>query len=196
MTAPYARFQGRTHANGNLRRPVGDIRRRQEADGRRQRFRRSSGGLHQRKERGGELVALILRRLERWHSPVDQAWYRYAGLPAGAPFPSPGGALSADRNRAGTIARQGRLPASVGVFLVRTSHPGLWPVASRQVSVPRHRGFSLRHRQPAPMAGGRAVPGDGIVMSLLVGSRRSSACHVRVVPPLRPDNGAPARTEA
>ena len=37
-------------------------------------------------ERGGELVALILRRLERWRSPVDPAWYRYARLPAGAPF--------------------------------------------------------------------------------------------------------------
>ena len=34
-------------------------------------------------ERGGELVALILRRLERWRSPADPAWYRYAGLPAG-----------------------------------------------------------------------------------------------------------------
>jgi len=32
-------------------------------------------------------------------------------------------------------------------------------------------------------------------MSLLVGSRRPSACHVRVVPHLRPDNGALARTE-
>jgi len=40
-------------------------------------------------ERGGELVALILRRLERWHSSVDPAWYRYAGLPAGAPFHLP-----------------------------------------------------------------------------------------------------------
>ena len=36
-------------------------------------------------ERGGDLVALILRRLERWRSLVDTAWYRYAGLPAGAP---------------------------------------------------------------------------------------------------------------
>ena len=36
-------------------------------------------------ERGGELVALILRRLERWHCPADPAWYRHAGLPAGAP---------------------------------------------------------------------------------------------------------------
>ena len=36
-------------------------------------------------ERGGELVALILRRLERWHNPADPAWYRYAGLPAGKP---------------------------------------------------------------------------------------------------------------
>ena len=36
-------------------------------------------------EKGGELVSLILRRLERWHSSVDPAWYRYAGLPAGTP---------------------------------------------------------------------------------------------------------------
>ena len=34
-------------------------------------------------EKGGELVSLILHRLERWHSSVDPAWYRYAGLPAG-----------------------------------------------------------------------------------------------------------------
>ena len=27
-------------------------------------------------EKGGELVALILRRLERRHGPVDPAWYR------------------------------------------------------------------------------------------------------------------------
>ncbi|MCY4503600.1 MAG: hypothetical protein OXE57_18835, partial [Alphaproteobacteria bacterium] len=36
-------------------------------------------------EKGSELVALILCRLERWHSAVDPAWYRYAGLPAGKP---------------------------------------------------------------------------------------------------------------
>ncbi len=36
-------------------------------------------------EKGGELVSVILRRLERWHGSVDPAWYRYAGLPAGTP---------------------------------------------------------------------------------------------------------------
>ena len=76
------------------------------------------------------------------------------------------------------------------------SRPGLRSVASRQVAVLRRRQFSPRHRPPAPTAGGRAVPGDGIVMSLLAGSRRPLACPVPVLPPFHPDNGISARTEA
>ena len=45
-------------------------------------------------ESGGELVSLILRRLERWRSPADPAWYRYAGLPAGTPSHRTARALS------------------------------------------------------------------------------------------------------
>ena len=64
-------------------------------------------------------------KTRRAHSPAPGALAQFGGpglVPICGParrhaVPSPGGALSADRNRAGGIARQGRLPAPVGVFL-------------------------------------------------------------------------------
>ena len=121
----------------------------------------------------------ILRSGKR--SPARRRGQSWApGGPARRPVP----AVSRDP-RASTRRRRGAPFPSALSF--RDVASGLERVASRRVAVLRREQLSPRRRQPAPTSGSRAVPGDGIVMSLLVDSRRPPMAWLKVRQPAAPE---------